>query len=204
MTQRMKDIAEQIVALQAELDREIESRRKALGWALSERIGEFELGVAAEHRRLRLGLVKFLGRSSLAVVLTAPVIYSLIIPLAIADAWVSAYQTICFRAYGIPRVRRSDYIAFDRDRLTYLNVIERLNCAYCGYANGLIAYAREVSSRTEQYWCPIKHAVKISDPHRRYYEFLEYGDAEGYRGRLKEFRRRLSAEPPAAGADLAA
>jgi hypothetical protein len=50
---------------------------------------------------------------------------------------------------------------------------------------------REVSSRTEQYWCPIKHAVKITDPHRRYYEFLEYGDAEGYRARLDEFRNRL-------------
>lgn len=204
MTQRMKEIADQIVGLQAELDREIESRRKALGWMLSSRIGEFEQGVAAEHRRLRLGLTRFLGRSSLPVLLTAPVIYSLIIPLALADAWVSAYQAICFRAYGVPRVRRRDYIAFDRDRLAYLNVIERLNCAYCGYANGVVAYVREVSSRTEQYWCPIKHAVKISDPHRRYYEFLEYGDAEGYRERLEEFRARLRNEPPPAGPDLAA
>jgi len=202
MTQRMEEIAAQIVGLQAELDREIESRRKALGWTLSKRIGEFELGVAAEHRRLRLGLAKFIGRSSLAVVLTAPVIYSLIIPLAIADAWISAYQAICFRAYRIPRVQRRDYIAFDRDRLAYLNLVERLNCAYCSYANGVVAYVREVSSRTEQYWCPIKHAVKVSDPHRRYYEFLEYGDAEGYRGRLEEFRARLRAEPTPAEADV--
>jgi hypothetical protein len=90
---------------------------------------------------------------------------------------------------------RDDYIAFDRGRLTYLNVIERLNCAFCAYANGVIGYVREIASRTEQYWCPIKHAVKISDPHRRYYEFLEYGDAEGYRARLNEFRARLRAEP---------
>lgn len=196
MTQRMKEIAEQIVGLQAELDREIERRRKALGMTLSGRIGEFELGVAAEHRRLRLGLAKFLGRTSPAVVLTAPVIYSLIIPFAIADAWVSAYQAICFRAYRIPQVRRRDYIAFDRGRLGYLNVIERLNCAYCGYANGVVAYVREVASRTEQYWCPIKHAVKVSDPHRRYYEFLEFGDAEGYRARLDAFRERLREDPP--------
>ncbi len=105
MTQRMKEIADQIVGLQAELDREIERRRKVLGWALTNKIGEFEMGVAAEHRRLRLNLVKFFGRTSPAVVLTAPVIYSLIIPLVIVDAWVSAYQAICFRAYGIPRVR---------------------------------------------------------------------------------------------------
>ncbi len=199
MTQRMKEIADQIVGLQAELDREIERRRRALGWTLSEKIGEFEMGVAARHRRLRLDLVKFFGRTSPAVVLTAPVIYSLIIPLVLVDVWVSAYQAICFRAYGIPRVRRRDYIALDRDRLGYLNVIERLNCTFCGYANGVIAYVREVASRTEQYWCPIKHAVKITDPHRRYYEFLEFGDAEGYRARLNDFRARLRDDaPPAA------
>lgn len=199
MTQRMKEIADEIVGLQAELDREIERRRRALGWTLSEKIGEFEMGVAAQHRRLRLNLVKFFGRTSPAVVLTAPVIYSLIIPLLLVDVWVSAYQAICFRVYGIPRVQRRDYIALDRDRLGYLNVIERLNCTFCGYANGVIGYVREVASRTEQYWCPIKHAVKVTDPHRRYYEFLEFGDAEGYRVRLNDFRARLRDDtPPAA------
>ena len=49
---------------------------------------------------------------------------------------------------------------------------------------------------------PIKHALKVSDPHRRYYEFLEYGDADGYRARLAEFRARLVAEPPPTGSDL--
>ena len=57
--------------------------------------------------------------------------------------------------------------------------------------------AAEIGSRTEQYWCPIKHALKISDPHRRYYDFLEFSDAEGYRARLEEFRKRLREEPPA-------
>ncbi|MDO8379761.1 hypothetical protein [Phenylobacterium sp.] len=198
MTQHMKDLAEEIVRLQGDLDREIEARRKALGWKLKEQIGQFEHGITLEHRRLRLGLTKFFGRTSLAVVLTAPVIYSLIIPLVIVDAWVSAYQAICFRAYRIPQVKRGDYFAFDRGRLSYLNVIEGVNCAFCAYANGVVAYVREISSRTEQYWCPIKHALRISDPHRRYYEFLDYGDAEGYRARLNEFRDRLRAEPAGA------
>lgn len=194
MTARMHDLATEIVRLQGELDREIESRRKALGWELKERIGEFEKGVAAGHRQLRLGMVKFFGRTSPAVMLTAPAIYSLMVPLVIVDLWVSAYQAICFRAYGLPRVKRADYIAFDRRKLSYLNMIEALNCGFCAYANGVIGYAREIASRTEQYWCPIKHAVKITDPHRRYYEFLEYGDAEGYRTRLDEFRARLREE----------
>jgi len=62
MTQRMKDLADQIVGLQGELDREIESRRKALGRTLAQQIGQFELGVAAEHRLLRIGLAKFFER----------------------------------------------------------------------------------------------------------------------------------------------
>jgi hypothetical protein len=118
-------------------------------------------------------VVKYFGRTSPAIVLVAPVIYSLIIPLGIIDAWVSAYQAICFRVYRIPRVNCADYMVFDRQHLAYLNIIQAANCAFCAYANGLVAYVREVSSRTEQYWCPIKHALKVSDPHRRYYEFLE-------------------------------
>jgi hypothetical protein len=108
--------------------------------------------------------------------------------------WASAYQHVCFRVYAIPRVRRSDYISLDRRHLNYLNWIESLNCLYCSYANGVIAYVREIGSRTEQYWCPIKHALRISDPHRRYYEFLEYGDAQGYRARLDDFRAALRSE----------
>jgi hypothetical protein len=74
----------------------------------------------------------------------------------------------------------------DRHELRYLNVMERLNCLYCSYANGLVAYLRHVAARTESYWCPIKHARRINDPHSLYGEFEEYGNADGYRERLKK------------------
>jgi len=193
MTGQMEELAREIVRLQSELDREIERRRKALGWSLKGHFVQFEQGLVAEQRRLRKGVGSFLARSSLPTIVTAPVIYSMIVPLVLLDIWVTLYQAICFRVYGIASVRRSDYIAFDRGRLAYLNWIEALNCLYCGYGNGVIAYAREVSSRTEQYWCPIKHAMRISDPHQRYYAFLEFGDAEGYRARLDTFRAELRA-----------
>ncbi len=131
------------------------------------------------------------------MVATAPVIYSLIIPFALLDLWMSLYQAICFPVYGIPPVKRTQYIVFDRQHLAYLNWIETLNCLYCGYANGLIAYVREIASRTEQYWCPIKHALRVKDPHQRYFEFLEYGDAQGYRAKLTAFRDRLREEAAA-------
>lgn len=192
MTQRMQDIARSIVDLQAELDREIEKRRRALGVHVRDRLVEFEHGLVAEQRKLKTGVRDFLAWSSPGAVVTAPVIYSLILPLLLLDAWLGLYQSICFRAYRIPRVERREFIAFDRGKLAYLNWIEALNCAYCAYANGVIAYAREVGSRTEQYWCPIKHALRISGPHERYYQFLEYGDAEGYRNRLTAFRAQLA------------
>ena len=91
--------------------------------------------------------------------------------------------------------RRSDFVVIDRERLAYLNWIEALNCVYCDYGNGALAYVREIASRTEQYWCPIKHALKITDPHQRYYQFLEYGDADGYRDRLDQFRDQLRTDP---------
>ncbi|MDB5714770.1 MAG: hypothetical protein JWO15_2167 [Sphingomonadales bacterium] len=193
MSERMQGLASEIVRLQGELDREIESRRKALGLKLTARIGAFEHGIVAEHRRLKLNVGRYLAQSDFKIMITAPVIYSLMVPLVLIDLWVSAYQAVCFPVYGIKHVRRADYIVFDRQHLAYLNIIEAANCLFCAYANGLIGYVREVSSRTEQYWCPIKHAIRITDPHQRYYEFLEYGDAEGYRTRLDQFRERLRA-----------
>ncbi|WP_408588893.1 hypothetical protein [Novosphingobium sp.] len=196
MTQRMHELAEAIVHLQQQLDREIEARRKVLGVTLTGQIVGFEHGIVAQHRAMRLKVTRFLAQSSLPATLTAPVIYSLIVPLVLVDVWVSVYQAICFRAYGIARVRRRDYLAFDRQHLAYLNWIEALNCWFCAYANGLVGFVREVSSRTEQYWCPIKHALKVIDPHQRYYEFAEYGDADGYRARLDAFRAALRAQGP--------
>lgn len=196
MTQRMHELASEILRLQSELDREIEARRKALGWQLRKGIVEFEHGVTLEHRRLRIGIATFLAQSPISAILTVPVIYSVIIPLLFIDAWASLYQAICFPVYRIPRVRRSRYIVIDRHHLAYLNWIEAFNCLYCGYSNGVLAYVREIASRTEQYWCPIKHALKVTDPHQRYYEFLEYGDADGYRARLEQFRDRLRTDTP--------
>jgi len=198
MTAHMEELAREIVRLQTELDREIETRRRALGWSLKAHLVQFEHGLVAEQRRLRTGVAAFLAQSSLLTVVTAPVIYSMIVPLMILGLWVTIYQAICFRVYGIAGVRRADYIALDRGRLAYLNWIEALNCLYCSYGNGVIAYAREISSRTEQYWCPIKHAIRITDPHHRYYDFLEFGDAEGYRTRLDGFRAALAQSPPEA------
>jgi hypothetical protein len=124
---------------------------------------------------------------------TAPIIYSILLPISMLDLLVCLYQWICFPVYRIPRVRRADYVVLDRHRLAYLNVVERLNCVYCGYSNGVLAFAREVASRTEQYWCPIKHARRAKGCHARQCLFCEYGDAEGFRHEYEELRKQFDA-----------
>lgn len=135
--------------------------------------------------------MKFLWDAPRFSLILAPVIYSLALPLLLLDAWLWVYQTLCFPVYGIEKAERARYIVLDRGHLEYLNWIERFNCDYCSYANGLIAFAREVSSRTEQYFCPIKHASRCSGPHMRYHDFIDYGDGDDYRVKLKKLREEL-------------
>ena len=146
------------------------------------------------HERLKQSIPRFIRESSPLNILTAPIIYSMVVPIALIDASFSIYQGLCFPLYGIAHVRRSGYIAFDRQHLAYLNAIEKVNCVYCGYANGVLSYVREIAGRTEQYWCPIRHAKPVREPHAHYLEFVDYGDAEGYHRRLPMLREKLKGE----------
>ena len=111
--------------------------------------------------------------------------------IALLDAFITFYQHTCFRVYGIALVERKRYIRIDRHRLPFLNTIEKINCTYCGYGNGVLAYAREVAARTEQYWCPIKHAMRTKDQHARTNTFIDYGDSEAWRTKLIPLRNAL-------------
>jgi hypothetical protein len=131
------------------------------------------------------------ARTPWPTLLTMPLIYGMALPLMILDLSVSLYQLGCFTAWGVVRVKRSEYVVIDRHRLGYLNPVQKLNCVFCGYGNGVIAYAREITARTEQYWCPIKHALKVKGSHDRYRDFQAYGDAEGYVASSGAYRERL-------------
>ena len=115
----------------------------------------------------------------------------MIVPLLIADLFISFYQLTCFPIYGIKKVKRKDYIFYDRHQLQYLNFIEKFHCTYCAYGSGMIAYVTEIVGRTEQYFCPIKHAHHVIGSHQRYSSFLAFGDAEDYEAKLENFRQRL-------------
>ncbi|HUT41493.1 MAG TPA: hypothetical protein VM011_09145, partial [Gammaproteobacteria bacterium] len=118
----------------------------------------------------------------------------MVVPLAITDLSFTLFQHICFRACGVPRVLRNDYLVIDRHRLLYLNSIEKVNRVYCGYGNGVIAYAREIMARAEQCWCPIRHARRVRGAHERYPRFFDYGDAVSCQSGLASLRRSLRDE----------
>lgn len=184
--------------LELELEAEFARKRAGLRFGLERGRVLFDQEVIRRHHEIRKDLVSYLLSARFLVVVTAPVIYSLIVIFLLLDLCVSVFQAICFRVYGIPQVKRRDYLVFDRTGLAYLNALEKLNCAYCSYVNGVIAYVREVGARTEQYWCPIKQARRVIGAHARYAGFTEYGAGEQYRERLRALREdmREEAETP--------
>ncbi len=192
MDNRIAALLEAMKKLEQELILEIEKKEAEFYYKIIGKKVSFEAEVRKQHRNLVQRLPPYLLEASLLNILTAPLIWIILIPALLLDLTITIFQTVCFRIYGIPRVKRRRYIVIDHQALAYLNPIEKLNCMYCGYFNGLIAYVREVAARTEQYWCPVKHARRLAAMHSRYGKFLEYGDAEGYRKHLAEVRQAFA------------
>jgi len=142
-----------------------------------------------EQRRFRTSLRGHIRKARVLVLLSVPLIYACALPFFLLDLSVTMYQLVCFPIYGIPKVRRKDYLVFDRGRLAYLNAIEKVGCVYCSYANGLLAYIAEIAARTEQRFCPIKHSGPVAQAHSRYSHFLPYGNARAYRERSEAVTR---------------
>lgn len=188
MTPQISELIERIRGLEEELELELAKKRDELRFSLENRKALFENEVLLKHKQLRTSLLRYILHAKPRHILTAPIIYPMIFPLLLLDAFVFLYQLICFPIYGIPKVRRSDYLIFDHQDLAYLNLLEKINCGYCSYANGLMSYAKEIVARTEQYWCPIKHAQRILQAHSRYSRFTDYGDGSAYRNELKNIR----------------
>lgn len=176
-------------SLEKEIIREIRLKEVEFSYKITNQKVRFTEEAKLHNRQFAKKIHRTIIDSKFLTLLTTPIIWACLVPLALLDLIISMYQFICFPVYGIPKVRRKDYILIDRQQLSYLNQIEKMNCIYCGYANGLLAYTTEVAGRTEQYWCPVKHALKIKTMHSRYSHFFDYGNADDYRKRIKEVRR---------------
>lgn len=191
MNDSITQILARMTALEDELRAALQNQEHKMFFQINGKKVEFEHSVKVAHRKLKKGVLRWLVTNRPQNLITGPIIYVMIIPMLVFDLCVSFYQWACFPIYGIKKVRRSDYIVFDRGQLAYLNIIEKFHCTYCEYGNGLMAYMTEILARTEQYFCPIKHAHKVLGTHARYRSFLDYGEADGYEAKLEEFRVAL-------------
>jgi hypothetical protein len=182
------DLHRRIKSLEDELQIALEEKEKAFRYQWVKGKAKFEAEALLQHRDLKYWLPSYILHSRVLAVITAPLIYAGFLPFLFLDLFIGIYQGVCFPVYGIPKVRREDYFIFDRGHLKYLNLVERLNCAYCSYANGLCAYVTEIAARTEQHWCPIKHSRRLRAPHSRYSRFFDYGNAALYQRQIERVR----------------
>lgn len=203
MNRQIDELISKIRTLEEELEAELKIRRDEFQFSIEKKRIRFAEEVARQQRCFKTGLFDYLIHSQPLNILTAPVIYAGFIPFLLLDLFLTLYQLACFPIYGIARVKRSVYMVFDREDLPYLNIVEKFNCFYCSYGNGVASYFREIAARTEQYWCPIKHARRIRSAHSRYPRFFEFGDAESYLKGLERIRKefKLDEENEGQGGD---
>ncbi len=188
MNNKLEELLTKIKLLEQELLVEMQKKEKKYLYEIRNRKVLFQQEMKTRNKQFIKRIHHYLFDAAFLNILTAPMIWACLPPALLLDLMVSLYQRICFPVYGIPKVQRKNYIIFDRQYLSYLNLIEKINCCYCGYFNGLIGYILEIGARTEQYWCPIKHAHRTGTLHSRYDKFFDYGDGEGFRARLETVR----------------
>ena len=113
--------------------------------------------------------------------LPAPFLFLAIIPIAVLDLYIEIFHRFSFPFYRIPYVKRKNYIKIDRHKLTYLNIGQKANCIYCGYANGVVQYWAAIIGETEKYFCSIKHQADeafVAPKHHK--DFIEYSDEKAF------------------------
>lgn len=190
----IRQIIDQITALEDELQKAVAAQEDRFSYQIKDRRIIFEQTIKDAHQRVKLGVFRWFLTVRPQNFVTMPIIYGMAIPLILFDLCVTLYQLSCFPIYGIARVKRANHIVIDHQHLAYLNVIEKVHCIYCSYAVGMLGYAGEITARTEQYFCPIKHAQKILHKHSRYDRFLDYGDADDLHGKIEALRTELARE----------
>jgi hypothetical protein len=191
VNERISHLVAQMAALEDELRTALHAQESRMFFQIKGKRVEFERSVKTAHRKLKKNVFRWLVTNRPQNLITGPIIYGMALPMLLMDLLVSLYQWVCFPIYGIAKVRRADYIVFDRHHLGFLNFIEKFHCTYCEYGNGLMAYMVEILACTEEYFCPIKHAHKVLGTHARYKHFLDYGDAADYEKKLEAYRVAL-------------
>jgi hypothetical protein len=185
---KIKEITQRIETLNRDLQQEYERLAEKYGFSISRKTVIFLERFRQQNRLWRIPAWRYAIPKSVRHLLSIPFIYMMIVPVCLLDIFISIYQAAAFPLYRIPKVKRSDYIVYDRRFLDYLNIIQKINCLYCSYVNGFFAYAVEIGARTERYWCPIKAAQKPRTHHGWYKDFADYGSPEEWKEKFNDYQ----------------
>lgn len=186
MNQSIKDLLEKISSLNKQLSEKYSQLADKYGFSFSGKKIVFLQEFRKRNKSFKIPTWKYVIPKDVRHLLSLPFIYMMIVPIVILDIFITIYQGVTFSLYHIPKAKRRDFIIYDRQFLDYLNLVEKVHCLYCTYANGLFAYAVEIAGRTERYWCPIKAAHKPKFHHGWYSEFADYGNPEEWKDKFND------------------
>ncbi len=194
MSDKIREMIEEIEDMKKRLGDEIAQHEKHISYDIQNGYVRFEKEVLEKQKENMKNLFAWFRDIPLLHLLASPLVYGMIIPAILFDIILFVYQQVIFRIFKFKFIKRGDYILFDRQYLGYLNSIEKLNCLYCTYFNGLMQYAAAIAGRTELYFCPIKHAKKVAYQHDFYDKFFSYGDEDEYQKKLEALRKKTQKE----------
>ncbi|NTU98591.1 hypothetical protein HGA64_01105 [Candidatus Falkowbacteria bacterium] len=186
MKSKIKELMAKIDQLNNALQKEHARLAEKYGFSINKQRIIFIEKFRARNKNWRIPTWQYVVPHSLRHLLSMPFIYMMIIPTVILDLFISIYNWTALPLYRIPPVKRSEYIIYDRQFLDYLNVIQKINCIYCSYVNGLFAFAGEIGARTERYWCPVKAAKRVKARHGWYSDFADYGNPEEWNEKFND------------------
>lgn len=186
MDSKIRKILEKMEELNIALRKEQTRLAKKYGFYIKQKRIIFLDKIRKKNKKFKIPSWKYAIPKNIRHILSLPFIYMMIIPAAMLDIFISFYQWGAFPLYKIPKVKRDEYIIYDRKFLDYLNWIQKLHCIYCSYVNGLFAYSVEIAARTERYWCPIKAASKTRVHHSWYKDFADYGSPEEWNQKFND------------------
>ncbi len=194
MSEKIEHLVEEIAQLKAQLKDEIAKQESDIAYEIRRGRIHFSEATVREQKERITHFFQYLKEAPLLHILSAPIVYMMILPAIFLDVLLFIYVKTIFPIYKFPIIKRGDYIVFDRQYLGYLNFIEKLNCVYCSYFNGLMNYTVAVAARSELYFCPIKHAKKIAYQHEHYQDFLSYADAKSYHDDLQKCQQKAQSD----------
>lgn len=196
MSDKIKKMIDDIEVMKAKLVEEIQHQEEQFTYEIKNGSVKFGNDILEKQRKNMKSLWQWFREIPLPHLLSSPLIYAMTIPAIFLDVMLFLYVKVVGKVFKFDFPKRNTYIVFDRQYLGYLNIMEKLNCMYCSYFNGLMAYASAIASRTELYFCPIKHAKKVAYDHKYYNRYLSYGDEDKYQEKLKKLRKEFSEYPP--------